>query len=261
MRVQARHLLVLSLAAALLLPGCGDDDGGGSSPELDELTASLDRAVDSTSRSEFRMRAYTEKEGRINLRAEMIATGDSTRGEMKGVYIQDGEAVPIRVRMHEDELWFTADGLGAVLPPGKRWVRSTDPELFSPTLTPAQFGEVLREAGSVENLGMKRIRGKRVKHLRAELDIAELADRVGGDAAERLEKLGAGAAMDLVVEIWVPPGERPLRFVVKADAAEPPEGEPRQFAEIEMDVLEYDVPVRVPAPPPEQVIEEKDAGL
>jgi hypothetical protein len=188
--------------------------------------------------------------------ADLRADERSQRAVLRGVYIQGGVELPITVRAHEAVVWLNSPKLARVLPPGKRWIRSTDPELFSNSLTPGQFGEALRAVGDVDELGTDRIRGKPAKHVRAELDVDDLADNVGGSTAERFERLSQGESA-LVLDVWYPPGKRPLRYAIRVDMPRPGGGRP-QFAILQLDVLAYDVPVRVPAPPADQVIDEEE---
>jgi hypothetical protein len=251
-----RRTLVLMVLAAVAWPavGCGDDGGAGSDEDLDRLVSALEEAEQTPMRGRLSLRADTAKEGRIRMQGTFEM--DGVRGRMSARYVQDGQTIDMELIQHEDVAWFRMPRLYELLPPGKRWIRTTDPEILgSSTLTPDEFGEMLEGAGEVETLGRERMLGVEATHLRGTVDLRKLAEGTDAAGAEKfLSNLGDSEA-PLPMDIWIGPDGRPVRYRVEVELPRPGGGRP-QFAVFDCRVEEYEVPVDDDRPPAAQVTDD-----
>jgi hypothetical protein len=249
---------ILSVFACAALAGCGDDDDGASAAQ-DRLITALENARDSTVRARLSMRVDSEKDGRYEMSGSLTSTGDGSKSGMRARYVEAGEAVTVQLILHEREGWMRSPTLDAVLPPGKRWVRTTDPEIFNtPTMTPDAFADMLKAAGNVEDVGPGRVNGAPARRLRARIDLDELARESYGPQADAFRQLMAGNDDALVtVDVWVTDEELPMRFRVSVRMPREGGGRP-QTAFMDLDVDEYDVAFDADPPPDQLVVEESE---
>jgi hypothetical protein len=237
---------------------CGGDDDGESAAH-DRLIAALENARDSTVRAQFAMRVDSAQEGRYQMRGSLASTGDGSRGRVQARFVEGGEAQAVDMILHESEGWISSTALKGVLPIGKRWMRTSDPEIFStPTMSPAALADMLEAAGEVEDVGPGRVNGAPARQLRAKLDLDELARKVddGGTRAQAFRGLMAGSDdARVMVDVWVTDEELPMRFRVSVRMPRQGGGRP-QTAFMDLDVDEYGVAFDADPPPAALVVDE-----
>jgi hypothetical protein len=247
-------LAALAWAAA----GCGGDDGGGgegsSSKELDRLVAALEEVTTTPTRSQIEMVADTQADGRFRMSGQMEGVDGEARLDI--LFEQGGDSFEMEILQHEDAAWMRSSAFDGLLPPGKTWIRTTDPEIVGgSTLTPAEFGELLASAGEVEDLGREPVSGIDARHLRAVVGVEDLvkkADRTG--AADVITAL-TGQEADVPLDVWLGPDGRPVRLHLEIEMERRGGGRP-QSVEIDMDEFEYDVPVDTDPPPESSVTDD-----
>jgi hypothetical protein len=254
-----------ALALGLVLVGsgalaCGDDKNDRTgSRELDQLTSSLEKAVDSTYRGRFQLDGDTEEDGKLSMTMRVAGTGDGSRLRMSGSFTQGGQTGRMVAIARGDVAWFRFQNprLEGALPPGKRWVKMGASAFGGDTLTPSQFAALIEAAGDVEDLGNEPIRGTSARHLKATVDLAKAARMAGGPKAASFLRLVRGGAAVLPVDVWIGADGRPIRYFVNVELPRPGGGEP-QFARLTLDVDEYDVHVTASPPPAREVIAQSE---
>ena len=181
---------------------------------------------------------------------------DGDRGRMRVRYVQGGAAVDMEILLDEDVAWIRSPQLYELLLPGKRRIRTSDPEILGgPTLTPDALGEMLEAAGEVETLRKERMRGVETTHLRGTVDMRELAERADEPGAEKFLRNLGGSDAPLPIDIWIGPDRRPVRYHVEIELPRPGGGR-AQFAMVDFQVDEYEVPVDTEPPPDAQVTDD-----
>jgi hypothetical protein len=232
-------------------PGGGE---GGSNKELDRLVAALEEVNTTPTRSQVDMFADTEEDGRFRMSGEMEGVGGQFRLDV--LFEQGGQSFEMEILQHEDAAWMRSSAFNSLLPPGKTWIRTTDPEVVGgSTLTPAQFGELLESAGEVKDLGRERVGGVDARHLRAVVGVEDLvkkADQTG--AADVITALTDQDA-DVPLDVWLGPDGRPVRLYLEVEMERSGGGRP-QRVELDMDDIEYDVPVDTDPPPASAVTDD-----
>jgi hypothetical protein len=241
--------------AALALPvlGCGDDDGGGgegSSKELDQLVAALEEATTSPIRMTFEMRTDPDRGERVEMSGPAEMLGDRLR--MRVRYDEAGETFAMEILQHEGVAWLRSESFDGLLPPGKSWIRSSDPAIVGGPgpLTPAQYGELIEEEGRVEDLGRERLDGTSARHLRATVQMSDLMEKAG--ATGILRAMG-GTDIELPIDVWIGPDDRPVRMYMEIEGPEQAGG---GEAMIDMTDFEYGVPVDLDPPPEDTVTDD-----
>jgi hypothetical protein len=190
---------------------------------------------------------------------EALVAADSSSGsyELKIAY---GNEKPVDVRMLNigDEYWYRFEQFRRIMPRGKPWVHSLDRTVPSSSLTPSEWVEFLAEADDVQEIDDDVVvLGKPVTHYRGVVDVAKLADEVGGESEQRFEalldkeNLPDGARVGLPIEAWIGDDGLPVRMRVSADAR-------NGSVDMTTDVLEYGVSVDVEPPPASKTIEEAE---
>jgi hypothetical protein len=249
----SRALVWMVLAGlAWTAVGCGDDDGGGGGEgptrELEQLVSALEKVTNSPTRTRIDMDIDSPRES-VSMSGQM----ESLRGEarLEVDVEQDGQAIPMEIIQHDAEAWMRSPSLQSLLPPGKSWIRTTDPEVVGGgTLTPAQFGELIEDAGEVENLGRERVDGTATRHLKAVVDVRDLAAKAGRPTAVGFLRGMAGQDVDVPLEVWLGPDGKPVRIFLEVFL---PRG---QRVSMDMDEFEYDVPIETGAPPANTVTDD-----
>jgi hypothetical protein len=254
-------LILIALAWPVL--GCGDDDGSarergggeaGSDDVLDRLISSMEKVEDTPTTGRIALRGDSAEDGRIRASGTFAMEGD--RGRLRARYVVNGEATVMEMISHEDVVWMRMPQIRSALPPGKTWIRSTDPEILgSSTMSPQMFGDLLQGAGRVEDLGRERVRGVTARHLRGTVDLRKAAEKVSTQQSETfLRRLGDREA-PLPVDVWIGPDGRPVRYHVEVELPRPGGGRP-QFAVLDGVVHEYDAPVDTEPPPASRVTDD-----
>jgi hypothetical protein len=250
---RSRALVWMVLAGlALAALGCGDDDGGGggegATRELEQLISALETVTNSPTRARIDMDIDSPRES-VSMSGQM----ESLRGEarLEVDFEQDGQTIPMEIIQHETEVWMRSPSLQSLLPPGKSWIRSTDSDVVGAgTLTPAQFGELIEDAGEVENLGRERVDGTPTRHLKAVVGVSDLAAKAGRPSAVGFLRGLAGKDVEVPLEVWLGPDGKPVRIFMEAFFPR------QQRVSFDMDEFEYDVPIETGAPPANTVTDD-----
>ena len=233
------RFLALVVGAAVLLGGCGADDGGGAPDPLAALATAVVKTADSES-FRAKMSVQSDLEGEeLGLMAVGTFTADSSRGRFEG-------------RMDVGQGWmdFEAIALDSVmymksgqfpLPGGKEWIGVSDQPMTS--LSPSEFAAALRDSEGVRNVGTEEIRGERATHFRGRLDPGKVAEESNLEIAERLRRLPGAKDIEFAVDMWVAQDGLPSRISV--DISMPGVA---GSLEATTDLLEYDVEVDVERP-------------
>jgi hypothetical protein len=249
--------LVWGVLAALALPvlGCGDDDGGdgggeGASRELEQLVSALEKVTNSPTRANIDVDIEGGRET-FSMDGQMESLRDEARLEVD--FEQGGQAIPMEIVQHEKAAWMRSPSLQSLMPPGKTWIKTTDPEVVGGgTLTPAQFGELIEDAGEVENLGRERVDGTPTRLLKAVVDVSDLAAKAGRSTAGFLGGVDADD-VEVPLHVWLGPDGKPVRMFLEIFL--PQEAGGGRVA-MNMDEFEYDVPVDTAAPPANTVTDD-----
>jgi hypothetical protein len=250
-------MVLAALAGAAA--GCGDDDDGGggeggSSKELDQLVAALEDVTTTPTRSQIEMFADTKEDGTFRMTGEMEGVEGEARADI--LFEQGGDSFQMEILQHEDAAWMRSPAFDGLLPPGKTWIKTTDPEVVGgSTLTPAQFGELLESAGEVDDLGRERVSGVDARHLRAVVGVEDLVKKADQTGAADVITALVDRNVDVPLDVWLGPDGRPVRLHLEIEMERPGGGRP-QTVEIDMDEFEYDVPVDTDPPPDSAVTDD-----
>jgi len=245
-------VVVVILAAVLLLPS---EDSPGVS-----LAEAAARIEGQSMHQRVTMR-FGDSTGQYEIKGEGVAAADESRGELEMTVAMKGEPGKQRavVRVIGDEYWGRFPGLQHLMPEGKRWVHAVDNTTPASNLTPSEFVEFLTEADEVSEAGEKTIDGKVTTKYTGIIDLEELADEIGGDTKERLERaleqenFPDDKRPGLNIDAYVSNGDGlPVRLVLWGGESD------NDSFYMETDILEYGVPVEVEPPPAAQTIEEAE---
>jgi hypothetical protein len=255
-----RLLLVAAAALVVVLPACG---GSSSEPAAPAGPAALLAAAianadqESSYRSSFRMRS--DLGGTlVEVSGTTRSSADSTRMRGPVEYAENGEApIAFELIALDDEAFMRGDVLAGALPPGKEWMRVQDETMAQQSLTPRQFVDLLRDSPDVEEAGRETIRGRPTVLLRGELDMAEVAERIGGGpVADALRRSPERAdAFHVVVEVWIGEEDEQLERVSLDMRVDGQQGS----LHVTGDILERGVSLDdVQAPPARLVVDERE---
>jgi hypothetical protein len=250
-----RALLLLLLVVPAWVPlACGGDegDGGRSSGDRNRLVSALQKAQGSPATGRLTMRADTDRDGRVEVRG-LFAT-DGERSRLRARYELDAGALDMELLRHGEVAYVRTSRIAPALPPGKRWVRTSDPsQLGNSPMSPDMFRSLLEASGGVEDLGREEVRGADAVHLRATVDMRRVpASEITEETEAFVGGLGDENA-DLPIDVWIGPDGRPLRYRVEMEQPREGGGEP-QFVELVYDVLAYEARLDLNAPPARQVV-------
>jgi hypothetical protein len=193
----------------------------------------------------------TLPEGSTEMTGEGVSSADGSRGRVVADYVVEGQHVPMTIIGIGDEAWMRSPkAFAGMLPRGKRWVHSVDPTTAPQTLTPSEWSRFLAEADGVSVVDEDEpVRGSPTTHYKGNVDAGELADEVGGETEQRIQRALAGRELRFPVEAWIGRDGLPVRLhIVARDAS--------TSIDVTADMLEYGVPVNVKPPPPDVVVEE-----
>lgn len=241
------------VVAALLLFGGSEDSPGVS------LADAAERIEGQSMRQRIDM-AYGDSTGRYEISGEGVVAADSSRMSFDVKVSMEGEPGKQRMLMRNigDEYWFRLPSLDGVLPKGKRWVHAVDNTTPTTLLTPEEFVEFLTEADEVEETGEQRVLGQNTTKYQGLIDLEELADEIGGDAQERLqraleqENFPDNRRPGIGIDAYISEDGLPVRLVMWGGESD------NDSLYMQTDLLEYGVPVEVEPPPAAQTIEESE---
>lgn len=240
---------VATVFGLTLLPG---GDSGVS------MADAASRIEGESMRMRFAMGAVSS-DGTFSANGEGVVSADNTRGEMDMELEMEGEPETIRmtIRNIDDDFWYRMPQVDHALPPGKRWIHEVDTVTPAQSLTPSEFAAFLAKADDVEEVGETEVRGQKTTHFRGMVDLEKLADEIGGETKERMERAieqanpGGGQKVGFPVEAWISEDGLPVRMSFKC-------GNEKESLDMTIDVLEYGVPIEVEPPPPGKVIEQSE---
>jgi hypothetical protein len=248
---------VVSVVVLFVLIGVAMMTRGADSTGVVALAEAAERLEGESMRARFVM-GISDASGDYAIRGEGPWAADSSRGSAETVVTYQGER-PVRMTLLNigRDYWFRIKGFQSLMPRGKRWVHSYDRAGTATSLTPSQFARLLAEADYVEEVGAARVNEQPASHYRGMLEVDELADALGGDAKEQIERMleeqnvPSDRKAGVPIEAWLGEDGLPLRIRCSATTRE-------ESVDMTIDVLEYGVPVDVEPPPASTVIEEAE---
>ena len=248
-----RRALLLSL---LLLVGCGGDGGGGGGGPQARVDAAVKASEGSDSyRMALRMESdFGDQE--IEMRGEIVSAADQSRGYFKGEIGLDGqEPGPMEFIQLREEQFVRGEQFMPAIPAGKRWLHLDEPA--TPTMTPPEFLEFLRDSPDIEEVGSEDVRGEPTLHLRGPLDMKELVRDTSSQAARQFAAIPQAGELKVTVDVLIAERDDRLRRMAMRMTHPDAPGEMK----IDADILEYDVPLdAAQAPPAGEVAEPEEIG-
>ena len=247
---------LLLLLAVVALAGCGDDDGGGGDGPRAVVDGAVKAAADSES---YRMTTRLQSDfgdQELELRGEIVSAADQSRAHFTGEIGLDGQDPgPMEFIQLRDEQYVRGEQFMPAIPEGKRWLHLDEPA--TPSMTPPEFLEFLRDSPDIEEVGTEDVRGEPTLHLRGPLDMKELVRNTSSQAARQFAAIPQAGELEVTVDVWIAErDDRLRRMAMKMTHPDAP-GEMR----IEGDILEYDVPLdAAQAPPAGDVAEPEEIG-
>jgi hypothetical protein len=259
--VRRSSLLVLALGVVFALAACG---GGGGTQALS--VNALKAAAQNTQEAQS---------SNFTLTVKFDAPGEHYDMHATGVTANDGTAARIDIDIPgvgsmqellvDDSLYMSLDGLpvpAGELPEGKRWVRIDFGDFAGFGLDLDELREQARNStptqglayleglsGDVAKIGDDTVNGVHATHYRASIDYSKVADQLPGvtDAMrEQFARLGTVPA-----DVWIDDNDRVVKTQFTIDgSAFGRDG----TAEMTMEMSDFDAPVDVTAPSPDEVI-------
>jgi hypothetical protein len=170
-----------ALVAAFVL--LGDDDSPGVA-----LADAAERIEGESMRQRILLR-YGDSTGRYEITGQGVSSADGSHIEFDtDVAIKGQGKVRTLMRSVGDDYWFRYPEFDSEMPRGKRWVHMVDKTTAPTTLTPSEFAKFLTEADEVSEIGEERVLGQQTTEYQGMIDLEELADEIGGETKERLER-------------------------------------------------------------------------
>jgi hypothetical protein len=249
-----RILFVLAAAVGLAAAGLAAVSLlGGESSKGVSLAEAAANVKGESMRARFDIEG-TEGGESFSFVGEGTMSADSTAGVMKGTLTVAGQQpIDADIRLRGADAWMASEQFAGVMPPGKRWLHMRDPAMATQTMTPSEFVRFLEGADDVEELGEEPVAGTRATHFRGKVDVGELAEETGGATAKRLERILAGRELRMPIDVWVTADGLPKLMRISIDAG-------ASSVRMELEALEYGVPVDVEPPPARTVVEESELG-
>jgi hypothetical protein len=224
-------------------------NGGGSPLGGSPLAEAGERIEGQSMRMKLDLIFVLPKEGTVKAVGTGIMAADGSTGSMRLKYTIKDLQFPMDLRTIGDEWWFHSDRFSSFMPRGKRWVHSVDKTTAPETLTPSEFAQFLANADEVDKVSdVAMVNGKPTAHYVGAVDALDIAEEVGGETEERLDRILQGRHALVPVEAWIGRDGMPARIRVNC-------GEQMTMT---ADILEYGVPVDVARPPAGATIEEAE---
>jgi hypothetical protein len=236
--------IALAISGALLLAG---GESGSALAEAGE------RIEGQSMRMNLKL-SMTIPEGRMHMTGSALSTADGSAGTMKVTIEMEGEplAVPMDLVVIRDDMWMHSTSFKRLLPRGKTWVHGVDRTSAPETLTPAEYSRFFARADDVSVVDDDApIRGKPTTYYKGLIDVKEIAEEVGGETEERLDRLLGDRTIRVPVEAWIGRDGLPARIGLDVN-------QDGQSFKMTADILEYGVPVDVKPPAEEATIEEAE---
>ena len=256
-----RRLLALLCVPALLLAGCGGDDGdgrgGGDGPTGGPaaiVAAAIKKSEDAES---YRLKFDVDSDlggQEFSFKGQGVAAADQSRARFKGSFTQGADSFDMEVMSVGEDYYYRGGVFEELKPKDKDWLHVDDPTATT-TMTPAEFVEFLRESPEIEEAGREQVRGEQAIHLSGPVDFKKLAENTSSKAVEQFKRIPQAEEMKMLIDVWV--AEKDDRIMRMAIEASHPaaQGKMRMTA----DILEYDVSLDgVEKPAAGEVAEGKD---
>ena len=225
--------------------------GGAGSP----LAEAGERMAGQSMRMTLDM-SFPWPEGQTDVTGTGVSSADGTRVILRARYTLPGvpEKMPLTMRMIGDDLWFRYTGTyRSLMPGGKTWVHGRDTTTPSEGLTPSEYARFLANADDVEKVDDDApINGKPTTYYKGLVNVAEIAEEIGGETEDRFDRLIGGRDIRVPVQAWIGRDGLPVRINVQMKDSK---GRP---VKLNIDVLEYGVPVDVEPPLAAATIEERE---
>jgi hypothetical protein len=238
-----RSLLALAAVVALVAAGCGEAEQEAAVD--DNPLAALNTAATKTAEVDSMRQTLTMDAAfggeELSMEGEGSFTADSQDGTMTATIVEGGEEIEFEAISVDGTLYIKGDAFP--LPAGKEWLKA--PDAPTSTMEPAAFVRFLQESEGVENVGTEEIRGEQTTHFRGPLDLERLAQASDSPVLDRLKSSPDAKDFDIVVDVWVMDDDLPARIAMKLTTTGDNAGEMTMAT----DILEYDVPIDVEAPP------------
>ena len=188
---------------------------------------------------------------RLNGTALQNADGTHSRFDVDAVYEEGDDPVRQTFLLIERDIWVGGDATEGVLPEGKRWLRSEEPETSPLLLNMRRLAILLARTSEVEEKGTTTIRGQQATHYQGIVDVKAIAESEGEMAEDAYAARLGKEALVLPVELWVGEDGRPVRVALKSAFG----GNRLSYT---ADVLEYGPKVLVQTPPSDETITEAE---
>jgi LppX_LprAFG lipoprotein len=215
---------------------------GGPGAKLGEAAEKVTRE---SSRARFDVSVDAGFDGSASYSGESVTAAGGTKARLEGTFtLRRGEPTPMTILRIGDDRWTRSPSVR--LPQGKRWVHTTRADLAPQPMGPLELADFLRGAGQLEALGTESAVGASTTHYQGTVDVNTLAKETDGRTADLL---GAALSGRVPLDVWLAKDGRPKLLRI-----EPPLESGSVRVEVEM--VEYGVPVDVRPPPPEQVIDD-----
>jgi hypothetical protein len=251
-----RRALMLAAAAALAAGGAAC--GGGQTSVQAALATIADRTDEQES---MRMRASavtTRGAERVEMTFSGTSTANSSAMRMHGVLREPrDEPMSMEMIIRGDELWMRSPQLADVMPAGKRWMHVRDKSMATTTMSPSDFVELLRDSETVAEAGREPLRGRPSTRYRGTVTVDELLDHSPPETRRQFAAFRRFKDLRIGVEVWVHdhsdlPGRMDLNIRAMHRGR-------RSAMRMNVDILEYGVPVNAEPPPADQVAEPEEA--
>ncbi len=265
------HVVAVAVVGALALGGCGE--AGMQALSIGAIRTAAERSQ-ATESMRFRMTMVMDVGGQpVKLGATGVASSDGSRVGMQ-VEMSGPPELPsglaMEMRLVGDALYVDVGALAGLLgssPTGvKRWLRIGFDDLtnvagndMTGLLAQAQQSsptsglEYLQGvSGDVRVIGEDTVAGRGATHYRAEIDYARVLEQRAVDLADEVRD--ALASMGRTpVDVWIDDADRvvKMRYRMDGDAFDAGIGN----VEMTFEILAFDVPVDVEAPPAAEITE------
>lgn len=155
--------------------------------------------------------------------------------------------------------------LSSRIPGGKSWIRldleqagkaagvDVNQLLGQAAQNPTDALDMLRESGSVTEVGTETVNGEQTTHYKASIDLQKAASKLGGSVQQAVQQMIAqGAPSSLPVDVWI--GDDGLVRKLTLDESFSANG---QSNDVNVSVVfsDYGTPVTVAAPPADQTFD------
>jgi LppX_LprAFG lipoprotein len=239
----------------LLLVGCGGDDEPAADSGGDGR-ALLERSVkEMGERETFRQRMTMkgDVEGQsVTMRAVGSYTTDTAEGSMTATIQQASGDIEFDAVTVGGMSYLRGENIG--IPVGKEWIKTE--RAPANLVAPDQWIDyLLTSKTEIEEAGEEEIRGEPTTHVRGPLDMGQVGKMTGQSILEEFASSPEADKMTFMVDVWVDPAGLPARIQLDLSA----EGE-TDGVTVTSEMLEYDVPVNVKAPPEESVANAAEQG-